>query len=89
MTNQTAAQSRIAKDKALKTKAAKFVELAEKRVTRAINAIRSISKLSNKNSYVYTDVQANKICEALKEEVVSLNDHFTAKKAVAKEGFKL
>lgn len=70
-------------------KAAKFVELAEKRVTRSINAIRSISKLSNRNSYVYTDAQATRICEALKEEVQSVYEHFTAKKAVAKEGFKL
>ena len=89
MANRSAAQIAAAKAKAQKAKAEKFVELAEKRVTRAINAIRSISKLSNRNSYVYTDVQANKICEALKEEVVSLNDHFTAKKSVAKEGFKL
>jgi hypothetical protein len=89
MSNQTAAQLAAAKAKAQKAKAAKFVELAEKRVTRAINAIRSISKLSNKNSYVYTDAQSKKICEALREEVLSVNEHFTAKTTVAKQGFKL
>lgn len=70
-------------------KAMKFVELAEKRVTRAINAIRSISKLSNRHSYVFTDAQATKICEALRDEVVSVNEHFTAKTVTAKSGFTL
>lgn len=69
-------------------KAAKFIELAEKRVTRAINSIRSISKLSNRNSYKYTDAQAAKICEVLREEVLDVNKHFTAKTAVVKSGFK-
>lgn len=85
MAKKTAANQKAIQD----AKAAKFIELAEKRVTRAINAIRSISKLSNKNSYVYTDAQSKRICEALREEVLSVNEHFSAKTAVAKEGFKL
>ena len=69
-------------------RAAKFVELAQKRVTKAINAIRSIRKLASPN-YVSTDAQVEKICEALRGEVVELHEAFTKKGAPAKETFEL
>lgn len=68
-------------------KAAKFVELAEKRVTKAINAIRSISKLSARSNYVYSPEQVNKIGEVLKNEVVDMHKHFTTTTAATKVGF--
>lgn len=69
-------------------KAAKFVELAEKRVTKAINSIRSISKLSARSNYVYTPDQVNRLCEVLKSEVLDMHKHFTAPSAAVKEVFK-
>ena len=68
-------------------KAAKFVQLAEKRVTKAINAIRSISKLSSRSNYVYRDAQVNKIGEVLKAEVLDMHKHFTTPTAADKGGF--
>src|SRR3990172_7532918 len=43
----------------------KFVELAEKRVRRALNDIRLIGNLSNRSNYTYTDDDAKKIYKAL------------------------
>ena len=90
MANQNAAQkAKAAAEKITKAKAAKFVELAEKRVTKAINAIRSIAKLSNKSNYVYTSNQVTKIAEVLRVEVVEMNEHFTATTTAPKAGFTL
>lgn len=80
---------KLAAEKLAKAKAAKFVELAEKRVTKAINAVRSIAKLSNRSNYIYTDAQVAKIAEALRAEVVTMHEHFTAKPGVTREGFTL
>jgi len=80
------AKEKAARDKA---RAAKFVELAEKRTTKAINSVRAIAKLSNRNNYVFTDEQVNKIAEALRDEVVQMHEAFAAPEAQAKEGFKL
>ena len=85
MATQKEQAAAIAKQKA---RADKFVELAQKRVTKAINAIRSIRKLASPN-YVYTGEQVNKISEALKAEVLEAHEAFSAKGPVAKETFKL
>ncbi len=82
-----AQKDKAAKEKAVAAKTAKFQELASARTTRAINCIRSISKLSNRNSYVYTDEQAVKICNALKAEVNDLHEHFSRKPGQKAEGF--
>ena len=80
-----AAAAALAKNKA---KAAKFVELAQKRATKAINAIRSISKLSNKGNYMYTDEQVKVLAEALRKEVVDMNDAFSKTPSADKGGFE-
>lgn len=86
---QKAAAAKASAEKIAKAKAAKFVELAEKRVTKAINAIRSISKLSNRSNYIYSDEQSGKIAEALRSEVVDMHEHFSATTGPEKAGFKL
>lgn len=48
---------------------AKFVELANKRVTKAIKDIRLVGNLSNKSTYNYDDAQARKIIRALQKEL--------------------
>ena len=87
------AQTQAQKDAAAKVekqkdRAAKFVELAEKRVTKAINAIRSVSKLASPN-YVSSDAQVKRIAEVLREEVVAMHEAFTRKGGAKKETFTL
>ena len=66
----------------------KFVALASKRTTRAINAIRGLQRLTNKASYSWTEQQASKICEALRGEVLDLHNRFKGQKK-ADAGFTL
>ncbi len=84
-TDKAAAAATAAKQKA---RAAKFVELAEKRVTKAINAIRSVAKLSSAN-YISTEEQVTRIAEVLREEVVAMHESFSRKGGATKESFKL
>jgi ABC-type Fe3+-hydroxamate transport system substrate-binding protein len=68
---------------------AKFVELAEKRVSRAIKDIRLVGNLSNRSNYTYTSDEAKKIVKALREEVDALKARFDAKGDNSKTVFKL
>ncbi len=54
----------------------KFVELAEKRVGRAIKDIRLIGNLSNKSNYTYSEDDVKKIIRALDLEVKKLKQRF-------------
>ena len=56
----------------------KFVELAEKRVTKTIKDLRLIGNLSNKNNYSYTESDIQKITQALEQEVKLLKAKFTS-----------
>jgi hypothetical protein len=60
--------------KATESKQEKFVRLAPKRVVRTINSMRSLRKLANRNSYEWTDEQANKILAAIAAEAKALQD---------------
>lgn len=52
-----------------RNKRLKFEELAEKRVNRAIDNIRLIGNLSNKNNYEFEKKDISKIFGALEEEL--------------------
>jgi ABC-type Fe3+-hydroxamate transport system substrate-binding protein len=67
----------------------KFVELAEKRVSRAIKDIRLVGNLSNRSNYSYTQDDARKIIKALRDEVEVLKARFDAKGGDVKAVFKL
>jgi transcription elongation GreA/GreB family factor len=67
----------------------KFVELAEKRVTRAIKDIRLIGNLSNKSNYDYTEDDVRKIIIALDSEVKKLRQRFESHGSPDKIVFKL
>jgi ABC-type Fe3+-hydroxamate transport system substrate-binding protein len=60
----------------MRDKRAKFVELANNRVTRAIKDLRLVGNLANKSSYEYTDEEARKIIKALQREVDDLKARF-------------
>ena len=54
----------------------KFVDLAEKRVRRALKDIKLIGNLSNRSNYSYTDEDARKIHRALKTAVDDVKARF-------------
>ena len=54
----------------------KFVELANKRVTRAIKDLRLVGNLANKRSYEYDDTDAKKILRVLQKELDGLKARF-------------
>lgn len=61
----------------MRDKKAKFVELANARVNRAIKDIRLVGNLANKSSYEYTDEDAKKIVRALQREIDALKGRFS------------
>ena len=68
----------------------KFVDLASKRVTRAIKSINLIGNLSNRSNYDYTDEDVMKIFRALQEELNSCKKRFEmASKGRANKIFSL
>ena len=67
----------------------KFVELAEKRVNKAIAQIKLIGNLSNRSNYSYTDQDVNKIYKALKKSMDEMKARFDSKGGEAENQFKL
>ena len=67
----------------------KFIELAEKRVDRAIRDIRLIGNLSNRSNYSFTEQQVAKICKALRDEIKDCEQRFKREGQTKVEGFKL
>lgn len=54
----------------------KFIELANKRVTRTIKDLRLVGNLANKRAYSYSENDAKKIIRALQREVDVLKARF-------------
>jgi hypothetical protein len=67
----------------------KFVELAEKRVGRAIKDLRLIGNLGNKTNYRYSDDDVKKIMAALENELKTLRKKFESTSADQPIIFKL
>jgi len=67
----------------------KFVELAEKRVTKAMKDLRLIGNLSNKSNYSYTDEDVKKIVTALDAELKNMRKRFESIGIEDKVAFKL
>jgi ABC-type Fe3+-hydroxamate transport system substrate-binding protein len=57
-------------------KSAKFIELANKRVNRAVKDIALIGNLSNRRNYTYNEEQAKKIIKALQASVDQVKASF-------------
>lgn len=73
----------------MRDKRQKFVELAEKRVCRAIEMIRLIGNLANRSNYEYTEEEQAKILAALEVEVKRVKGRFATETAKKIEKFKL
>lgn len=67
----------------------KFVELAEKRVNRALKDIKLIGNLSNRSNYSYEDKDAKAIIGALNKAVGEVKTRFDRKGDEAESEFKL
>lgn len=68
---------------------AKFIELANKRVNRAIKDIQLICNLANRQNYEFTDDQAKKIVKALQSEVDQVKQSFSSTEEAGRSEFKL
>ena len=74
----------------METKHEKFVRLAEARVNRTINLIRSISKLSNRNHYDFSKDELKEIFQAIEREVGAMQAAFNSSLSTEqKNRFKL
>ena len=67
----------------------KFVELAEKRVRRALKDISLIGNLSNRSNYSYTEEDARKIYKALRSAIDDMKSRFDRRGGGEEETFTL
>jgi len=70
-------------------KRAKFLELANKRVNRAIKDLALIANLANRKNYDYTEDEAKKVIRALQAEVDHVKHNFTIGIQSSKNEFKI
>lgn len=70
-------------------KHAKFRELAEKRTNKALEAIRLIGNLSNRQVYVYEDAEARKVMKALRDALAEVESRFGKSSGRGNGEFKL
>ncbi len=70
-------------------KSAKFVELANKRVNRALKDIQLIGNLSNRQNYDFSDDQAKQIIKVLQQEIDILKLCFQNADVVNRKEFAL
>lgn len=66
------------KDQRDRSPEGRFKYLGEKRTLKALNAIKSVGKLSEKKNYSYTPDQVDKIISALEEAVNEVKILFTS-----------
>jgi hypothetical protein len=67
----------------------KFVELAEKRVNRAMKELRLIGNLSNKTNYEYNDTDVTKMFRALENVLKDSRNKFKNGHVNGTDAFKL
>lgn len=70
----------------MESKRDKFIRLATKRTQDALNKLRLIGNLSNKNNYDYNEADISKIFSALDKQLRHIKSKFESK---GRERFKL
>lgn len=70
-------------------KRTKFRELAEKRTNKALEAVRLIGNLSNRQTYVYEEAEVRKIVKALRDAVSEVEARFSTSTGRGGGEFKL
>jgi ABC-type Fe3+-hydroxamate transport system substrate-binding protein len=74
---------------ATRDKAFKFVELANRRVNRAIKDLQLVANLANRQNYEFSEDQAKKIIKALQAELDALKQNFLGAVDSGTREFKL
>ena len=69
-------------------KAAKFTQLAQKRMTKALKAVSQLTNLSNRANYEYTEIQVQAMLDALDEALTGVQNAFAQKDKAAPGGFE-
>ena len=64
----------------------KFKEIGEKRVTKAVEAIRLVGNLANKSNYDYTEEDVKQLTRALQDALQNIKAKFSD--STKKKGFK-
>lgn len=72
-----------------RNKAEKFVELANKRVNKALKDLQLIGNLANRQNYEFTDEQSKKIVRALQQEIDIIKQCFQRTDEIGRNDFKL
>lgn len=70
-------------------KHAKFRELAEKRTNKALEAVRLIGNLSNRQTYAYEEAEVRKIMKALRDALSDIEARFSTAPGRGNGDFKL
>ncbi|WP_037538288.1 hypothetical protein [Sphingomonas sp. PR090111-T3T-6A] len=73
----------------MRDKREKFVQLANQRVTKAIDQIRLIGNLSNRAAYDFTDEDIKKIVKALQKAVDGTKTRFAETGGTSDQTFSL
>jgi ABC-type Fe3+-hydroxamate transport system substrate-binding protein len=73
----------------MRDKHGKFVELATKRVNKALDQIRLVGNLANRVTYDYTEDEAKKIVRALQKELDTVKSKFGDPSGVTEHKFSL
>ncbi|MDO9296802.1 hypothetical protein [Bradyrhizobium sp.] len=73
----------------MRDKRLKFIQLAEARVSRAMNDIRLIGNLSNRGAYTYADDDVRKIFKALQKELDAAKSKFGGEAGSRETEFRL
>jgi hypothetical protein len=73
----------------VRDKRGKFVELANKRVTRCMKDLKLVGNLSNRAAYDFTDDDAKKIVRALQKVVDSIRARFSDSTGTSSLDFSL
>ncbi|MDA9836524.1 hypothetical protein N9C20_02165 [Luminiphilus sp.] len=55
----------------------RFKELAEKRMDKALKALNSVTKLSDRKNYQYDEAQVSQMVEALETAIEELKNEFS------------
>ena len=74
---------------ATRNKAEKFIELANKRVNKALKDLQLIGNLANRQNYEFTDEQSKKIVRALQQEIDIIKQCFQRTDEAGRNDFKL
>ncbi|MBN2395554.1 MAG: hypothetical protein JXC36_03705 [Candidatus Atribacteria bacterium] len=66
----------------------RFIKVAERRVTKILNDLDSLSNCSNRRNYQYNDEDIKKIFQAIEKKVKAVRDSFSNTKN-KKDSFSL